>query len=216
MGKVYLWIISNQSVELIRVSQCLTSPRISKPPIFLIVFSKKKSNLPSQQTAPKSHKHPNFTKKEQKHHTMIHKKKHAGAERALAKIQTKTSDIGAYKKIRDTIGSYRSTITTSWTNTCAGWIKSSNRWPPSWARGKQSNAAATIKRWKKSLTVPFAKYYYIYENSTTPPNAPVFWRRKSSRIASRLALGSSLKSFYCRTIKGNKKKSWIHAWRKGK
>ena len=174
MGKVYLWIISNQSVELIRVSQCLTSPRTSKPPTFSIAFSKKKSNHPSQQTAPNSHKHPNCTKKEQKQHTMIHKKKHAGPKRGTLIIQTKTSDIGSYKKIRDTIGSYRSTITTSWTNTCAGWIKSLNRWPPLWALGKQSNAAAIIKRWKKSLIIPFAKFYYIYENSTTPLNAPMF------------------------------------------
>jgi hypothetical protein len=43
-----------------------------------------------------------------------------------------------------------------------------------WALGKQSNAAAIIKRWKKSLIIPFAKFYYIYENSTTPLNAPMF------------------------------------------
>jgi hypothetical protein len=43
-----------------------------------------------------------------------------------------------------------------------------------WALGKQSNAAAIIKRWKKSLIILFAKFYYIYENSTTPPNAPMF------------------------------------------
>jgi hypothetical protein len=90
----------------------LTNRAITKPPTFLITFRRKKSSLPSQQTLANSRKRLNCTKKEQKSHAIILKKSVASPRKAVQGIQTKALGIGHYRRISDTIGFYRSAITT--------------------------------------------------------------------------------------------------------
>lgn len=216
MCKLIWWIISNQSVELIRVLQCLTNLIIFKAATFLTAFKKKKYHPASSQARLRSQKHLNFTGREQKPQWLTLKKKLRSANKVRRKTQTKTLDTGQSRRIKDIIGFYRSTTTTFWTNIWGGWIKSSNLWLHLWALERLSNAVVIIKRWKKSFTILFAKSYFIWGSNITHQSTPTPYRRKSLKMEWHQALNCFLKNFYSNIWENSIKKTRIESLRSHK
>lgn len=81
-------------------------------------------------------------------------------------IRTRRVDTGSWRRIKDTIGSWRFTISISCISTWGGWTRSSRQWQLLSELDKPNNVVATTKRWKRSTT-PLLKSSLAYATSTT-------------------------------------------------
>lgn len=70
---------------------------------------------------------------------------------------TKEADIGVKNKIKDIIGSYKFIINISSRSTSEGQTEYSSQWLALFKQGKQNNAEAIIKKWKRNTNI-FQKY----------------------------------------------------------
>lgn len=86
--------------------------------------------------------------------------------RIVQLLKTVGEGTGPTKKTRDTIGFWRSIISTSSARRWGDLIKSLKLWLHSSAPEKLSSAEATTKRWRRNIALSH-KFYYSFEGLTT-------------------------------------------------